>query len=49
MYEVVFTNVKTHMDLVSTISSDSLVQAIMTMLKSGLVLSELRETTTAND
>ena len=42
MYEVVFTNVRTPLDLVGTASKDTLVTIIMDMLKSGLVLSELR-------
>jgi len=43
MYEVVFTNIHTHMDLVGTVSGDNLVTFIMDMLKSGLFLSELRK------
>lgn len=43
MYEVVFTNIHTHIDLVGTASQDTLVQVIMDMLASGLVLSELRK------
>ena len=42
MYEVVFTNVHTHMDYVGTASKETLIPLIMDMLGNGLFLSELR-------
>lgn len=42
MYEVVFTNIHTHMDYIQTVSADILVQVIRDMLKTGLFLSELK-------
>lgn len=42
MYEVVFTNIHTHMDYIYKASKESLIQFIMSMLDDGLFLSELR-------
>jgi hypothetical protein len=44
MYEVVFTNFRTHMDLVGKVSASALVPLIMETIKDGkLALTELRE------
>jgi len=49
MYEVVFTNIRNHTDLVGTATTETLVPIIMDMLKSGLVLSELRPKDTSEN
>lgn len=42
MYEVVFTNVRTHMDMVGKCAESGLVALIQSMLGDGWFLSELR-------
>ena len=42
MYEVVFTNLHTHTDLVGKATHETLVNVIIDMVSSGLVLSEIR-------
>ena len=43
MYEVVFTNFRTHMDMVSKVTAESLLSCIMSTIESGKwALTELR-------
>jgi len=43
MYEVVFTNVRTHMDMVGKCAESGLVSLIQSMLGEGWFLSELKK------